>query len=293
MQDAKITGDHSGYFLVAFIDLLGTDTKNAEIKAQSEFPAEMLEREITKVKTFQRDFDQIVEGQSRAEKLLKSQRPESLRTAFETLQGNVVTRYAFSDSLIFFVSLNTQQNRLVPVESCFTILVALVCAQLWSLARGCPFRGGVEIGRAAVFNESQILGPALSDAVKLEKQAQIPRILIGDEIYNYLHLNRQLPLDTPEKTSNRTFADLCMGLIVESDEPNDLCRNDDANESKTHVRSLNVHSDIVAALIGERHQEQLNKAGNFAEHEIQRFSSNNEKLACRYHHLLNYLREGP
>lgn len=289
MQDAKSLGDHSGYFLVAFIDLLGTDTKNAEIKAQTEFPAEMLEREIAKVKSFQRDFDQIVEGQSRAENMLKSQRPESLRTAFETLQGNVVTRYAFSDSLIFFVSLNTQQNRLVPVESCFTILTALVCAQLWSLARGYPFRGGVEIGRAAVFNECQILGPALSDAVNLEKQAQFPRILIGHEIFNYLHLNRQLSFDTLEKSSNRTFADLCMSLIVESDEPKDLCKNHDANESTTHVRSLNVHSDIVAALIGARYQEQLNRARNFAEREIQRFSSGDEKLTCRYRHLLNYL----
>jgi len=47
MTDVKldIEDGYSGYFIVAFVDLLGTGAKNAEIKAQPEFPSEMLERE--------------------------------------------------------------------------------------------------------------------------------------------------------------------------------------------------------------------------------------------------------
>ena len=280
----------AGYFVVAFVDLLGTEAKNAEIKVQPEFPNEMLEREVAKVKAFQRDFYAIFEGAARIEKMLKPLRPENLKPALEKLQGNDVKSYAFSDSLIFYASLNTQQDRLVPVSSCFSILAALVCAQLWSLARGEPFRGGVEIGRAAQFNVNQILGPALSDAVKLEKQAQFPRILVGNEFWNYLQLNSQLPLDNPESRANRTFAELCIGHICEIDEPSQLHEPDEANDGQTRVFSLDVHSDCVAKLIGEPHQELLNKARNFAEREIQRFSGHDEKLACRYHHLLNYLR---
>lgn len=285
-----VEGRFAGYFVVAFVDLLGTEAKNAEIKAQPEFPVEMLEREVAKVKAFQRDFYAIFEGAAHTEKKLKALRPENLKAALEKLQGNPVNSYAFSDSLVFYASLNTQQERQVPVDSCFRILTALVCAQLWSLARGCPFRGGVEVGRAAVFNGNQILGPALSDAVKLEKQAQFPRILIGNEFCHYLQLNSQLPLDPPESGANRAFAEICISHICESDEPSQLHEPDEANKSKTHVFSLDVHSDFVAELIGEPHQGLLNKARNFAEREIQRFSGHDEKLACRYRYLLNYLR---
>lgn len=281
--------DFSGYFVVAFVDLLGTEAKNAEIKAQPEFPAAMLEREVAKVKAFQHDFYAIFEGAAQTEKKLKLLRPENLKAALENLQGNDVNSYAFSDSLIFYASLNTQQDRLVPVDSCFRILTALVCAQLWSLARGVPFRGGVEVGRAALFNGNQILGPALSDAVKLEKQAQFPRILVGNEFCNYLQLHSQLPLAPPESGANRAFAEICISHLCESDEPSQLHEPDEANEGQTRIFSLDVHSDFVAELIGEPHQELLNKARNFAEREIQRFSGHDEKLACRYRHLLNYL----
>lgn len=280
----------AGYFVVAFVDLLGTEAKNEEIKAQPEFPAAMLKREVDKVKRFQRDFYSILEGQTQAEKMLKSQRPENMKAALEILQGNAVNSYAFSDSLIFYTSLNTQQNRLVPVSSCFSILTALVCAQLWSLARGSPFRGGVEIGRAAQFNDNQILGPALSDAVGLEKQAQFPRILVGNEFHKYLQLHSQLQIDTPECGANRAFAEICLNQICESDEPSQLHEPDDANAGITRVLSLDVRSDFVAKLIGQPHQELLNKARNFAENEIRLFGGQNEKLACRYRHLLNYLR---
>jgi len=281
----------SGYFVVAFVDLLGTEAKNAEIKAQPEFPAAMLEREVAKVKAFQRDFYAFFKGAAQAEKKLKLLRPENMKAALKKLQGNDVTSYAFSDSLIFYASLNTQQNRLVPVGGCFQILTALVCAQLWALARGCPFRGGVEIGRAAVFNGNQILGPALSDTVKLEKQAQFPRILIGNELDNYLQLHSQLAPVTPENRANREFAEICIDPICGSDEPSQLHDYyDEASDDKMRVFSLDVCSDFVAELIGEPHQELLNKARIFAEHEIQRFSGHDEKLACRYRHLINYLK---
>lgn len=279
----------AGYYVVAFIDLLGTEAKNSEIKAQPEFPAEMLKREVDKVKKFQRNFYDFFEDAARSEKRFRSQRPENLKADLEKIQGNDVKSYAFSDSFIFYASLNMQQGRLVPVSSCFSILTALVCAQLWSLARGDPFRGGVEIGRAATFNGNQIFGPALSDAVKLEKQAQFPRILMGDEFHKYLQLNSQLPLDTPVNRANREFADICIDHICESDEPCQLCEPDKTEDSRTRVFSLDVHSDFVAKLIGKPHQELLKKARNFAEREIQRFSGHNEKLACRYRHLLNYL----
>ncbi len=280
----------AGYYVVAFVDLLGTESKNAEIKAQPEFPAEILKREIDKVKQFQRDFYDFFENAARSEKKLKSLRPKNLKADLEKLQGNDVKSYAFSDSLIFYASLNTQQGRLVPVSSCFSILTALACTQLWSLARGIPFRGGVEIGRAAQFNGNQVLGPALSDAVKLEKQAQFPRILVGNEFHNYLQLCSQLPLATPESRANRAFAEICISHICESDEPFQLHMPNETNENQTRVFSLDVHSDLVADLIGEQHQELVNKARSFAESEIQRFNGHDEKLACRYHHLLTYLR---
>ena len=298
MTDVKpdIEDGYSGYFIIAFVDMLGTDTKNAEIKAQPEFLSEMLEREVRKVRAFQRNFYGILDAVSDAAKRFDSQRPENLKATFEKLKGNDVISYAFSDSIIFYASLNTKQDRKVPVESCFTILAALVYVQLWSLSRRHPFRGGVEIGRAAVFNGNQILGPALSDAVRLEKQAQFPRILIGEGARKYLQLYNQLPPDAPAKHANRSYAELCRGLVCESAEPSQLCIGEDTDKDKMSIWSLDIHSDFVVSLFRDKqqHQELVTKAMEFAESQIQRFTSqegNDEKLACRYRHLLNYLGE--
>ena len=125
--------------------------------------------------------------------------------------------------------------------------------------------------------------------MKLEEQTQFPRILVGNGFHDYLQLNSQLPLDTPENRASREFAEICIGHICESDEHCQLYKPDEANERKTRILSLDVHSDFVAELIGEPHQEPLNKARNFAEREIQRFSGHDEKLACRYRHLLDCL----
>ncbi len=300
MTDVKLDAKdgYSGYFIVAFVDLLGTDDKNAEIKAQPEFPSEMLEREVNKVKTFQRYFYSMLSTFAENTARSDPQRPEGERIAVEKLSGNDVISYAFSDSIIFYAPLNDKLGREVPASSCFTVMAALAYVQLWSLSRGYPFRGGVEIGRAAVFkgdqNFDQILGPALSDAVKLERQAQFPRILIGEGARDYFK-NHLLQPDTPENYANRTYAKLCVGLICESDEPNELCKKDAAKDKKS-ILSLDIHSDFVELLFRDKqqHEELVTKAKEFAESQVQRFTSqegNDEKLACRYRHLLNYLGE--
>lgn len=296
MTDSKespdVDGGYSGYFIVAFVDLLGTDARNAEIKAAAH-PPEMLEQEVKTVSTFQRNFYDLLQAITNDEKLRDSQRPEELKEVFGKLKGNEVASYAFSDAVIFYASLNTQQGRTVPVQSCFHLLSALVYAQLWALSRGKPFRGGVEIGWAAVFNGNQILGPALSDAVKLEKQAQFPRIIVGEGARKYLQLNVKLPSDVPENHANRTYAGFCEELLYERDESSRLCEANDTEEDKHSILSLDIHADWVVYLIGgsQQHQELVAKAVAFAEGEIQRFASqNDEKLACRYRCLLDYLK---
>lgn len=288
----EVDGGYSGYFIVAFVDLLGTDERNAEIKAAG-CPPEMLEQEVKKVKTFQRNFYGFLKAIEDDESLRESQRPEELKEKFGKLKGNDVVSYAFSDAVIFYASLNTQQGRTVPVQSCFNLLSALVYAQLWALSRGKPFRGGVEIGCAAVFNGDQILGPALSDAVRLEKQAQFPRIIVGQGAQKYLQLHAKLPSNVPENHANREYAGLCEGLFYESNEPRKLCEPDNSYEDNISILSLDVQADWVLELVGnsQQHLELIAKAINFTESQIQRFANQeDEKLACRYRCLLDYLR---
>lgn len=295
IADVEENNGHSGYFIVAFVDLLGTDARNTEIKAQTEFPAAMLEQEVAKVKTFQRNFYRIFKAIVENNKWRKSLRPENLLLDFDRLKGNEVTSYVFSDAIIFHASLNTQQGRLVPTESIFSILVALAFTQLWALSRGQPFRGGVEIGRAALFHGNQILGPALSDAVKLEKQAQFPRIIVGEGARKYLELNTQPSTNTQESHANQTYAELCARFLCESNERNQLCKPDNTDETMSTILSVDVHADLVVELIGgsQQHQELIANARKFAESEIQRFTNSqerDEKLACRYRLLLDYLK---
>lgn len=194
-----------------------------------------MEQEVIKVKEFQSDFHKFFASSKKTSEKLEAQRPQSLKTAFEGLQGNKVISNGFSDSLIFYASLNTVRTCKVPVASCYELLTALASAQLCSLARGYSFRGGIEIGRGAQFGDNQILGPALSDAVRLETQAQFPRILIGKEFIKYLELNTRLTSESPEDQANKEFAKLCLSQICTSDEFAGHSKHDESDGTKNET----------------------------------------------------------
>jgi hypothetical protein len=95
----------------------------------------------------------------------------------------------FSDSFIAWVALRNEDQHLTPNIKIFCTLSAPCIVMLTSLASKHALRGGIEIGLATEMSPGEIYGTALERAYCLEsRQADYPRVLIGDDLWKYLSL---------------------------------------------------------------------------------------------------------
>lgn len=159
------------YSIAGFIDLLGTKKRIDYIEA-GKTPEEQCQRlgeALQNVRKFRDDFEAARRGWLEVETANDVSCPEEVRPLRDSLKGNPIEIHSFSDTVIIHASLATA-NRKVPLESVWTILVATAAAQLHTLARGIPARGGIEIGLAGDVTSGEIFGPATYRALLLEEK---------------------------------------------------------------------------------------------------------------------------
>jgi hypothetical protein len=103
-------------------------------------------------------------------------------------QGSVRPRLVgFSDSFVASVPLRNDKGDLIPIVGVFSALFAASILMLISLDSKHALRGGIDVGLATEIAAGEIYGTALERAYLLECQrAKYPRILIGDNLWNYL-----------------------------------------------------------------------------------------------------------
>jgi hypothetical protein len=91
----------------------------------------------------------------------------------------------FSDGLVLFFPLREDGH--YPLGSTYSALCACASMMLCGLDRGFPFRAGIAIGAGCSLNSSDIYGPALAEAYRLEsKVAVYPRVVLSDSILEWL-----------------------------------------------------------------------------------------------------------
>lgn len=267
-----------GYYCVAFLDLLGTDATNkniSELKYRDpEGAARILAREIDKVRSFREAFDKFLETLQKREpaETTSEVHPNFCASRF----GNPIKHYTFSDSSIIHCSLNTQQGALVPVKSCFWMLLAVALAQLQELAMGVSFRGGIDVNFAASHSDDgrEILGPALSDAVEMEKKAGFPRVAIGEGLAQYLRVHANQDDTSQENRLNKTWAKKCIEII---------------SKDSTGILSVDLTASGITPWIGEDlHRKLLEQSVRFARQQIEEHKDS-AKISEKYEMLLAYL----
>ena len=123
---------------------------------------------------------------------------DKFRQQFESFEAGVLRSQAgnkkllqphlvgFSDSFIACVSLKNDDQYLSPVITILSTLSAACSSILNSLARNHALRGGINVSLATEIIPGEIYGTALERAYLLEsRQADYPRVLIGDELWNF------------------------------------------------------------------------------------------------------------
>lgn len=184
MEDKMYT---LGWHLVAFLDVLGQRERFRQLrlpKSQEEYLTvqDVLRGTVGFVlklrDVFRMQFEAfeagVVNSQSGVEKLFH---PNFL---------------GFSDSFVAFVALRNKDEHLTPNIRMFSTLSAACIVMLTSLASNHALRGGIDVGLATEMCPGEIYGSALERAYLLEsRQADYPRVLIGDELWKYLSLGLQ------------------------------------------------------------------------------------------------------
>ncbi len=180
------------YFLVAFLDLLG---QREQLRNLVGLPAtqdmndpiiQVLKRSLGAIHGARSLFRNFFEADSEESALMRSLSPDQ-RATLKQLTKSQVLWYGFSDSLIVAIPLVAGPDDPTPVNGVWKTLFAASGMATLSLACKHPVRGGIDVGIGVQISEREVYGAALERAYTLESRHAIcPRILIGEELMNYL-----------------------------------------------------------------------------------------------------------
>ena len=112
--------------------------------------------------------------------------PNHFQQIFDKIMKADVHSQRFMDSIIIYAPLAESKDS-SPISGIYSALLACGSTFLCSLAAKHALRGGIEVGLGAEMCPGEIYGPVVSEAYRLESSvADYPRIVIGQELLNYL-----------------------------------------------------------------------------------------------------------
>jgi hypothetical protein len=267
------------YYAILYMDVLNQREKLSKIvelpttEEEKESFFSVLRDTYGVIDGFERMFDAYLSQTTRE---LPSDIPERYREHFKRVVGEKVGKTLFSDSMLYYFSLN-EQDGAIPTIRIRDLLCAASSVFAGALADGNPARGGIDVGIAATFPRAGIYGPGLYKAYSLESEvAQHPRIVVGSELAEYLRASAEDNGRSTESDLRRIFAKKCLDLIyVDTDGVSAL---DYAGKA---IRDLYPGWKGI-----------LSRAVDYAQTEWERFrKEGNDKLANRYFSVVSYLND--
>ena len=143
---------------------------------------------------------------------------EQHRNHFARQQQTKLKFQRFSDGLVAFVSLSSEENHL-PINGVYGLLAAAGALCLLGLAVRQPIRGGMDIAWGAELNDSELYGCAVAKSYELESAiAKYPRIALGQEVIRYLDAHAQSLDNGLDAQYVRALAGYCKEMIAMADD---------------------------------------------------------------------------
>ncbi len=199
------------FYVCSLIDILGQKEKliqldGLNLQENKEYINSVFNQTYGVVKKFRKDMKNSTGFFNELKK------KNALNTSFSS---NNIKIKAFSDLIISYLSLENNQNDLKS-GAIYLLLISNCEVFLSMLANRVVLRGGIDIGMAIKTEEDEIYGTALLKPYILEsKIAKSIRIVIGQELFNYIHSTSSLSEDSDKSGE---FAKLCMKLIKQDND---------------------------------------------------------------------------
>jgi len=214
-----------GWYLVAFVDLLGQQELLRKLRGLPEKSntrqmanfVTSLKKTIGTIKALRDNFHRFFKGMDNYDSDL-SIFSEDQKMLHEQLKGNELKSHMFSDFVVLYLSLRDDINK-VPMSSVFAVIASVASTFLVMLAGNHAIRGGIDIGIGAELEDGDIYGAALARAYNLEShKAHYPRIVVGDELIEYIKLQENRPEEDDFAKLNKKLATICRSLISIDDD---------------------------------------------------------------------------
>lgn len=275
---------YAGNYLVLFVDILGQQDLLRQIhclpdrsnQKQVEEFENLLKKTVGTVNGFRDTFYHFFKG-AENQPIDISRLTEEQKRLYDKSRSNEIKSHMFSDFVTLFLSLRDDINK-VPMIGVYSALNSAASSFIAMLSQGYAIRGGMDIGVGVEFWEDEIYGPALARAYALEsKIAQYPRIILGDEIVTYIHLQRSRPEGDVFSMMNKGFAEVCANLIAIDDDGYAFL--DYLGEGfRKDISSIN------AALVMKAYKHVIKESEKYK-------STKNSRLAFRYSLLRSYFED--
>jgi len=284
-EDKNYTFRH---YVVAFLDILGQRDLLRKLKSlpdkdnQKEFDnfISITKKTLGATETFRSLFFKFFKGFKRERPVPKGLSMEQL-VIYEKLkeikEKLVPKLQTFSDTIILYVPLSDDVGN-VYADGIYTTLISISGSFIGMMAAGYIFRGGVDIGIAVEINEEEVYGPAVLKAYDLEsKIAKYPRIVMGDELIDFLRNSTNIPDSSPDSKHNKVMSLKCFELLFEDGDGR---------------FALDYLGEGVQKIAGEVFAPLVPKAVDFLQRQAKRLKQKrNPDLFLRYESLSNYFDE--
>jgi SEC-C motif len=271
-----------GYWLVAFVDLLGQ--KDAFLKTDY-LPVNDRSREdafIAEVRAstgvilgMRKILTSFRAGLSGDTGVFDDLSPEQ-RSMADRLRATRIREFRMSDGVILACPLKPEEGHF-PIRAVYEIVSTVAVLVGVQLAAERPIRGGIDVGTGMEV-DGELFGASLVKAYLLEsKHAKHPRLVVGQDLVNYLTTSTRSPKDGIEGQAERNLAQNILQML----------KLDFDNEW------IVDHAGPRARELLPRLTEILEPAMTFARHSrdgfIGRRDEKGQELFRRYSSLVRYL----
>ena len=283
------------HYAVAFIDVLGQKGlfSNFDVTSLKNNDPRLIEIHkqtalfVERLRSWFEDFFKAAMEETK----LTSQVPEAKREQFKEMVKSEIKTYIFSDSILAFTPLQAEKYHSTAIGSVYGILMACGAMMVLSLSVKKSFRAAIEVGIGTDLSSGEVYGPVSYKVYELEnKIAQYPRIVIGDELCNYLSSLSKEIRQFPEQQEEdiklcKILADECLKMIIRDLDGQPIL--DYLGDTFKNCLGGGFHHPDGA--ISE--EELLGRAFKFIEEEYdKRKKMQDRKLALRYYLLYNYFK---
>jgi len=271
-----------GWYLTAFVDILGQKRHLHELKGLPRNPQEyerlkdILDKTVLPVLALRHVFDSFFQAFLEKKDTIARRSIEHIAPgALSSDTGLVITHV--SDSIIISVPLTSEKSPVTSSIGVAAVLMAISGAWIVALSKGWPLRGGIDVGISTKLPSGEIYGASLERAYLLEHEiAGWPRIAIGNEFMSYLRFIQAQSEDCPGASIAASTAKLCSQVVTE----------DAQHQAYLDCLGTPAHQFLGA----EMPSGTIDALEAFVDAEKRRWAAKgNDKLTNRYHLLEQYI----